>query len=229
MASAGDGVTWVLPLGWEEPMEKEKTTHSSILAWKTPWTEEPGGLQSRGSQWVRQDWATEYTHKVRSRNDVHGYKHLCCCCCCQVASVMSESVQPHRRQPTRLLCPWDSPGKNTGVGCHFLLQCMKVEVKSFSRARLLATPWTAGHQAPPPMGFSRQEYWSGVLLPSPQTSLDGINFWSSLMRKNRKFDLVRTSDFVLLNLALSEGLLYGLYFQVRIFTCAHHSFVFVFS
>ena len=33
----------------------------------------------------------------------------------------------HRRQPTRLLCPWDSPGKNTGVGCHFLLQCMKVK------------------------------------------------------------------------------------------------------
>ena len=36
-------------------------------------------------------------------------------------------VQPHRQQPIRLLCPWDSPGKNTGVGCHFLLQCMKVE------------------------------------------------------------------------------------------------------
>ena len=49
----------------------------------------------------------------------------CCCCCCQVASVMSDSVQPHRRQPTRLPHPWDSPGKNTGVGCHFLLQCMK--------------------------------------------------------------------------------------------------------
>ena len=40
---------------------------------------------------------------------------------------MSDSVQPHKRQPTRLLCPWDSPGKNTGVGCHFLLQCMKVK------------------------------------------------------------------------------------------------------
>ena len=37
---------------------------------------------------------------------------------------MSDSVQPHRRQPTRLLCPWDTPGKNTGVGYHFLLQCM---------------------------------------------------------------------------------------------------------
>ena len=40
---------------------------------------------------------------------------------------MSDSVRPHRRQPTRFPCPWDSPGKNTGVGCHFLLQCMKVK------------------------------------------------------------------------------------------------------
>ena len=39
-------------------------------------------------------------------------------------------MRPHRRQPTRLLCPWDSPGKNTGVGCHFLLQCMKVKSQS---------------------------------------------------------------------------------------------------
>ena len=43
---------------------------------------------------------------------------------------MSDSVRPHRRQPTRLLCPRDSPGKNTGVGCHFLLQCMKVKSES---------------------------------------------------------------------------------------------------
>ena len=43
---------------------------------------------------------------------------------------MSDSVRPHGRQPTRLLCPWDSPGKNTGVGCHFLLQCMKVKSES---------------------------------------------------------------------------------------------------
>ena len=43
---------------------------------------------------------------------------------------MSDSVQPHRQPPTMLLCPWDSPGKNTGVGCHFLLQCMKVENES---------------------------------------------------------------------------------------------------
>ena len=43
---------------------------------------------------------------------------------------MSDTVRPHRRQPTRLPRPWDSPGKNTGVGCHFLLQCMKVKSES---------------------------------------------------------------------------------------------------
>ena len=43
---------------------------------------------------------------------------------------MSDSVRPHRRQPTRLPLPWDSPGKNTGVGCHFLLQCRKVKSES---------------------------------------------------------------------------------------------------
>ena len=88
-----------------------------------------------------------------------------CCCCYEVASVACDSVRPHRGQPTRLLCLWDSPGKNTGVDCHFLLQCMKV--KSLSHARLLATPWTAAYQAPPSMGFSRKECWSGMPLPSP--------------------------------------------------------------
>ena len=43
---------------------------------------------------------------------------------------MSDSVRPHRRQPTRLPCPQESPGKNTGVGCHFLLQCIKVKSES---------------------------------------------------------------------------------------------------
>ena len=43
---------------------------------------------------------------------------------------MSDSVRPHRRQPTRLPHPWDSPGKNTEVGCHFLLQCVKVKSES---------------------------------------------------------------------------------------------------
>ena len=43
---------------------------------------------------------------------------------------MFDSVRPHRRQPARLPCPWDSPGMNTGVGCHFLLQCIRVKSES---------------------------------------------------------------------------------------------------
>ena len=51
--------TQVLSLGWQDPLEKEKATHSNILAWEMPWTEEPGGLQSVRSQRVRHDLATE--------------------------------------------------------------------------------------------------------------------------------------------------------------------------
>ena len=83
-------------------------------------------------------------------------------------SVMYDSVQPHRRQPTRLPCPWDSPGKNTGVGCHFLLQCMKVKSESevaqscptLSDPMDYSLPGSSVHE------FSRQEYWSGLPLPS---------------------------------------------------------------
>ena len=74
----------------------------------------------------------------------------------------------HRWKPTRLPRPWDSPGKNTGVGCHFLLQGMKVKVKPLSHVQHFTTPWTAAYQAAPFIGFSRQEYWSGVPLPSPR-------------------------------------------------------------
>ena len=138
---------------------------------------------------------------------------------------MSDYVRPHRWQPTRLLSSWDSPGKNTGVGCYFLLQWVKVKsegevaqscptlsnpmdcslpgssihgisqarvpewsaiafsnewkwkvkVKLLSRVRLFTTPGTKAYQAPPSMGFSRQEYWSGVPLPSPIQSLDIFN------------------------------------------------------
>ena len=74
-------------------------------------------------------------------------------------SVLSNSVQPQRQQPTRLPRPWDFPGKNTGVGCHFLLQCVNVKSESevTQSCPTPATPWTAAHQAPLSMGFSRQE------------------------------------------------------------------------
>ena len=88
-------------------------------------------------------------------------------------SVVSNSLWPHGLQPARLLCPWDSPGKNTGVAAISFSNAWKwkVKVKLLSRAWLLATSWTAACQAPLSMGFSRQEYWSRVPLPSPFTPL----------------------------------------------------------
>ena len=107
---------------------------------------------------------------------------------------MSGSCDPMDCKPTRLLCPWDSPGKNIGVGCHFpspgdlpdpgiepgspALQADSLSTELWrksvhcpggglvaKRCLTLATPWTAAHQAPLSMEFSRQEYWGGLPLP----------------------------------------------------------------
>ena len=123
---------------------------------------------------------------------------------------MSNSVQPQRRQPARLPCPWDSPGKNTGVDCHFLLQCMTV--KLLSLVWLLATPWTAAHQAPPSMGFSRQEYWSGVPLPFlilAQVVVDIMFIWVKYSKRT-------VSRSIYNNISFLSKMLYGLYSFVDI-------------
>ena len=75
----------------------------------------------------------------------------------------------HRRQPTRLPRLWDSPGKNTGVGCHILLQCMKVksECEVSQSCPTLSDPMDCSLPGSSVHGISRQEYWSGVPLPSP--------------------------------------------------------------
>ena len=93
------------------------------------------------------------------KSSIHTCSHVVA-----AASVISNSVWPHRQQPSRLPHPWDSPGKNTGVGCISFTNAWKwkVIVKLLSRVLLLETPWTAVYQAPQSMGFSRQEYWSGV-------------------------------------------------------------------
>ena len=143
--NAGDLVP---PLGWEGPLEKRMATHSSILAWRIPWTEDPGRLLSRGSQRVGHDWVTSvsftFLHnicilalcsgsiiakQVYPRCDYCYYKwvkfisrmHFWAYMCMRVCSVASNSLQSYGLLPARLLYP-----------------CM---------------------------GFSRQEYWSGVPLP----------------------------------------------------------------
>ena len=74
--------------------------------------------------------------------------------------VISDSSWPYGLQPTRLLCPWDFPGKSIGVGCHCLLHTNLplLLLSHFSRVQLYATP---------SLGFSRQEHWSGLPFPSP--------------------------------------------------------------
>ena len=87
------------------------------------------------------------------------------------------------------------------MGCHFLLQCMKVKSESelAQSCPTLATPWTAAYEAPPSMGFSRQEYWSGVPLPSPiskpvniikkrnrLTALETSYWWERKVERGRK-------------------------------------------
>ena len=86
---------------------------------------------------------------------------------------MSDSVQPQRRQLTRLAVPGILQARTPEwVAISFSNAWKwKVKVKSLSRVWLLATPWTAAYQAPLPMGFSRQEYWSGLPLPSPEGKL----------------------------------------------------------
>ena len=77
---------------------------------------------------------------------------------------MSNYVRPHSQPPTRLLCPWDSPGKNTGVGCHFLLQCMKVksEIEVTQSCLTLRDPMDCSLPGSSIHGIFQAQYWSGV-------------------------------------------------------------------
>ena len=113
---------------------------------------------------------------------------LACCCCCQVASVVSDSVRPHRRQPTGSPVPGILQARTLEwVAISFPNAWKwKVKVKLLSRLWLLATPWTAAYQAPPSMGFSRQEDWSGVPLPSLKTGLRAPNSQTQRLSINRK-------------------------------------------
>ena len=110
------------------------------------------------------------------------------CCCCQVTSVVSDSVRPHRRQPTRLPRPWDSPGKSSGVGCHFPLQCMKVKSESevAQSCPTLRAPMDCSLPGSSSLGFSRQECWSGV--PSSYTPIKEIFLSKKIIRQGNPSD-----------------------------------------
>ena len=101
---------------------------------------------------------------------------------------LCQTLRPHRRQPIRPRRPWDSPGKILEWVAISSSNAWKWKVKEklLSHFQLLATPWTAAYQAPPSMGFSSQEYWSGVPLPSPvYLSLILTSGWFSGFHQNK--------------------------------------------
>ena len=139
--------TQVRALGWEDPLEKEMEIHSSTIAWKIPWTEEPGTLQSAA--------AGAAAKSLQS----------CPTLCDPIDGSPPGSPIPgilQARTPEWVAISFSNAGK------------WKVKVKSFSSVRLLATPWTAACQAPPSMGFSKREDWSGVPLNRDQTRVSCI-------------------------------------------------------
>ena len=141
------------------PLEKAMAPHSSTLAWKIPWTEEPGRLQTMGSRRVWHDWATSL-------------------------SLFSFMHWWRKWQPTPVFLPGNPRDRGAWWAAVYVVAqsqtrlkrlssssmhpLVKVKVKLLSRVRLFATPRTVAYQAPPPMGFSRQKYWSGLPYPSPE-------------------------------------------------------------
>ena len=95
--------------------------------------------------------------------------HYCCGGCCLVASVISDSVRPHRQQPTKLPSPWDSPGKDTGVGCHLPLQRMKIksESKVAQSCPTLSNPMDCSLPGSSVHGIFQARVLEWVPLPSP--------------------------------------------------------------
>ena len=92
---------------------------------------------------------------------------------------MFDSVRPHRRKPTRLPCPWDSPGKNTRVGCHFLLQCIKVksEREVAQSCRTLSDPMDYSLPGSSINGIfqARVLEWGSIAFSGPRRAHQGLN------------------------------------------------------
>ena len=98
-----------------------------------------------------------------------------------------QSVWPHRCQPTRLPRPWDSPGKNTGVGCHFLLQCMKVKSESevTQLCLTLSNPMDCSLPGSSIHGIFQARVLEWVAIPfSSQVIYIYLNLWSCLQAEN---------------------------------------------
>ena len=165
--------TWVRSLGRADPLEKEMATHSSILAWRIPWTEKPGGLQSTGSQRVGHDWATELNWVIfdpvlfiflsHSANQAPNLLSLTECLCTHFLSISIDTTQASlilylHFCDISLVCDPLS-GFSPSAPCAMLSHPVKSDPlwpHELWPTRLLC-PW----------GFSRQEDWSGLPCPPP--------------------------------------------------------------
>ena len=175
--------TFVRSLGLEVALEKEMATHSYILAWRISWTQEPGGLRSMGLQRVRYDWVTNKQEETLkcfpwwgTRGDFllrdlflgkktlewnvladlffeFGLNWQGWYVCIFKRLYETESIWALKRKHTSSFKP---RGILAAAAAKLLQSC-----------RLCANPETAAHQAPPSLGFSRQEHWSGLPFPSP--------------------------------------------------------------
>ena len=131
--------------------------HSSILAWRIPWTEEPGGLQSMGSQRVGHNWATNI-HTVTVAEKSHDLPFASWRPRKTSDKIQCESEGLRHRGANGKILSLKPEG--FGVGGWRWCACGML-----SHAWLFDTPWTVTCQAPLSAGFSRQEYWSGLPLP----------------------------------------------------------------
>ena len=140
-----------------------------LLSWRIPWTQEPGRLQSMRLQIVGHDWATN-TH-------THTHTDTINCWNARVSQYSTAAAAKSLQSCPTLCDPIDGSPSGYTIPGIFQARTLewvaisfsnawkwKVKVKSLNHVWLLATPWTAAHQAPSSMGFSRQEYWSGVPL-----------------------------------------------------------------
>ena len=151
--------TYIQSLGREDPLQKEMATHSSVPAWRIPWTKEPGMLQSMRSQRVGHDWGT-ITHSFSS-------VHFSCL-------VMSDSLRPHGLQHTRPPCPSPTPGLYSFMSIesvmqsnHLILCCPLLlppsivpSIRVFSNESVLPIRWP--------------KFWSFSFSISPSNEYSGL-------------------------------------------------------
>ena len=158
---------WVWSLGLEDALEKEMATHSRILDWEIPCTEEPGGLQPTGSQRVGHEWVTKPPPPLMS-----GLK---------TTDIYFMEAGRSKVKMRAGLVSFEASllGLQTAAFPTDCLPSLLVDVlifsycvysKLLSHIRLFGTPWTVTHQSPLSMGFSRQEYLSGLPCPPPRWS-----------------------------------------------------------